>query len=224
LLKMEVENSLRKLGFDETHIEKIQNRVGKANGYAYLAEIKIAQGNLKDALKLVEKGLLCDGMSIWLMRLRVSLLRKLSPDDHKSIVETLDDYAAVSIEKYDVELSFESAKETYMAGDIVEAKKLFRDLSKKAANHPRKLIPREPEDRWIEKGKPKRLNGTITKLPTENLYGSVQTTFPRTFADSLIVRKPDLRYAVPSPSVGDRVSYEIVFNMLGPEASKVNRL
>ena len=222
LLKKEIEARLARIGFNETHIEKIQNRIGKANGYAYLAENKIARRQFKQALELVDKGLKFDGMNIWLMRLRVALLRKLSPDDHDAIMATLDDYAAVSSERYDIELSFELAKETYMLGRIREARWRFRTLYRKASHHPRRLIPRDPEDRWLEKGKPVRLRGTITKVPTEDRYGYVQTTFPETFKGTMVVRKKDIQYE--NVKAGDRVSYEVIFNMYGPEASRVRSL
>lgn len=222
VVKKEISNFLNSVGFNETHIEKLENRLGKANGYAYLAEIEVANDRFKEALRFAEKGLAFDGMSIWLMRLKVYLLRRLFPDDHKAIRHTLDDYACISGERYDVELSFELAKETYIEGNVREAKALFRELGRKAENHPRKLIPRDPEDRWIEGGSAKRLNGTIMKLPTADLYGRIQTTFPQIYRDPLILRKQDLQYA--NPKVGDRVSYEIIFNMLGPEASRVRKL
>jgi tetratricopeptide (TPR) repeat protein/GTPase SAR1 family protein len=219
VLKKEIENLLDIIGFNETHIEKIGSRIGKANGYAYLAEKKIARGRLAEALNLVEKGLKIDPMCLWLMRLRVSLLRKLAPDSHSEIMETLDDYAAISYERYDIELSFELAKETYISGNAPTSRKLFKELFRKAKHHPRRLIPREPEDRWIEDGKPKRLNGTIIKLPTEDRYGQIKITFPTPFRGYVVVRKRDIQFS--NPRVGDRVNLEIVFNMFGPEASRV---
>lgn len=219
LLKSEVENMLDRIGFDETHIEKIGNRIGKANGYAYLAETKISRGRLTNALKLVEQGLNFDGNSIWLMRLRVHLLRRLSPDNHDAIMKALDDYWSISHENYDIELSFELAKEIYMLGRIGEAKAMFRRLFSNARHHPRRYIPRDPLDRWIEKGAPVRLTGTISQAPTEERYGYVRTTFPTTHRDSVAVRFRDIRFE--NPRKGDRVSYEIIFNMRGPEASKV---
>lgn len=221
VVKQEIANLLDKLGFNETHIERLPTPIGKANAYAYLAEIKVAHGEDKKALELVEEGLKFDAMSIWLMRLRIYLLRRLNPSDHETIRRTLDDYAAISTTKYDVELSFELAKETYIEGRVQEAKVLFRELARRAENNPRKLIPRE-EDRWIESGKPKRITGTLVRQPTTELYGRIQTTFPQPYKDLLVVRKQDIHYA--NPMQGDRVNYEIVFNMLGPEASRVRRL
>jgi len=222
LVKKEIEASLARIGFSEIDIEKIQNRVGKANGYAYLAENKIARQQFKHALELVEKGLKFDGVNIWLMRLHVALLRKLSPDDHNTIMATLDDYAAVSNKRYDIELSFELAKETYMSGGVGEARKKFRRLYQRARHHPRRLIPRKRVDRWIEKERPVRLRGTITKVPEEDRYGYLQTTFPEIFRDVIVVRKKDIEYD--NFKVGDRVSYEVIFNMYGPEASAVRSL
>lgn len=221
LVKREVEARLHRIGFNETHIERIGSRIGKANGYAYLAEIKMAQRHFQQALRFVEQGLKHDGMNIWLMRLRVTLLRRLSPDDHNAIMSTLDDYAAIFKERYDVELSFQLAKELYMIGRIKEARRTFRTLFRKARHHPRRLRIR-PEDRWMEKGKPVRLRGTVTKVPTDDRYGSLETTFPRMFLDYMVIRKRDIQ--MEGVKVGDRVSYEIVFNMLGPEASKVRSL
>jgi len=219
LLKKEIENKLERIGFNESHIEKIGDRIGKANGYAYLAENEISRGRFKEALTLVMKGLGFNGMNIWLMRLRVKLLRRLSPDNHGAIMETLEDYSAISNERYDIELSFELAKETYMSGRIQEAKRLFKTLFLRASNHPRRLIPREPEDRWIEGGTPMRLTGTITKVPTEDRYGAIETTFPAPFRGSMVVRERDIQFE--NAKVGDRVTYEVVFNMQGPEASRV---
>jgi len=146
----------------------------------------------------------------------------LSPDDHDAIMSTLDNYAAFSHERNDIELSFELAKETYMLGRIKEAMRKFKTLYKKASHHPRRLRIRDPEDRWIEKGKPVRLKGTITEAPTHDRYGYIQTTFPMTHKDTMVVRRKDIQYG--NVRVGDRVSYEVVFNMYGPEASRTRRL
>jgi len=221
LLKKEIENNLDSLRFSESDIVRIGTRIGKANAYAYLAENEAARGDLRKAMEYVEKGLKLNGMSIWLMRLRVSLLRKLFPDNHLEIMKILDDYAAVSNEQYDIELSFELAKEIYMSGRVRESRSLFRELYGKARNHPRRLIIRDFEDRWREAGKPKRLTGTIIIVPTEDRYGSIETTFPTIHRDTIVVRKKDLQFK--DPKVGDRVDYEMVFNMFGPEASRVRR-
>ena len=222
LLKLEIENILSQVGFNESHIGRIQDRIGKANGYAYLAENEIVRGRFERALELVETGLRSEAFSIWLMRLRVRLLRRLSPDNHSTIMETLDDYASVSDERYDITLSFELAKEEYMSGKVRDGRRMFRDLFTRAKHHPRRLIPRDPEDRWIEQGRPKRLTGTIKTAPTEERYGYVETTFPTNRKDALVIRRKDLQFQNPRP--GDRVSYEIVFNMLGPEASRVRKI
>jgi tetratricopeptide (TPR) repeat protein len=222
LLKKEIERELGNLGFDESCIERVASRIGKANGYAYLAEIETASGNLHKALELVEKGLALNGMSIWLMRLRVYLLRNRFPDKHAEITKTLDDYSAVKDEQYDIELSFELAKETYMSGRVPEARTLFREVYAKARNHPRRVTIRDKMDRWFEGGKPKRLTGTVVRVPTEDRYGLVQTTFPTVLRDNLEVRRKDVERL--DMKLGERISYEVVFNMFGPEASRVRRI
>jgi len=118
-------------------------------------------------------------------------------------------------------MSFELAKETYIQGDISEARNLFRELYGKAKYHPWRLRPRDLEDRWREKGENKRLTGTITEVPTEDRYGRIQTTFPSTHRDTIVVGKSDLQFQ--DPLTGDRVSHEITFNMQGPEASRVRK-
>jgi hypothetical protein len=124
-------------------------------------------------------------------------------------------------EKYDIELSFELAKEMFMQGRIIESRRYFRELFSKAQNHPRRIVPREPEDRWIENGTARRLTGTIINMPTEDRYGFIQITSP-VYRTTIIVRKKDLQYK--NPNAGDRVTLEIVFNMLGPEASRVRSI
>ena len=222
IVKAEITNLLSGIGFNESQIEEMGNVIGKANGYAYLAEIRFAKDQLDQALVLTDKGLLIDPLSIWLMRLRVSILRRKYPGDHKNIVEILDDYSSISSEKYDVELSFELAKETYMNGNVRLARTKFREVSRKSENNPRLLTHREPEDRWYEGTTPKRLTGTLIKAPTFDLHGKIRTNFPQAFEDQLIVRRQDLQYD--NPMIGDRVSYEIIFNMLGPEASRIRKI
>lgn len=222
LVKKEIEAELHKMGFDESSIDRIASRMGKAIAYAYLAESLIGRGLLDQALQSVEKGLEFDGMNIWLMRLRVALLRRLSPEDHAAIASTLDDYAAVSRERYDLELSLELAKETYMSGMIKEARLMFRRLRKKATHHPRRLRIRDPEDRWMIEGEPMRLRGTIIKMPTEDRYGYLQTTSPHIYEDRMVIRKKDIQFE--NAREGSRIFYEVVFNMYGPEASKVRSL
>jgi hypothetical protein len=124
---------------------------------------------------------------------------------------------------FDIDLSFELAKETYVSGQVREARELFKKLGFKAKHHPRRLIPRE-EDRWYAKGQPVRLTGTLVKVPTENRYGQVYTAFPTNFNDYLVVRERDIQFTEPPPRRGERVTYEVIFNMLGPEASRVRRV
>jgi hypothetical protein len=156
------------------------------------------------------------------MRIRVTLLRRLFPDDHAAIFETLEDYASISGEKYDVTLSFERAKEEYMSGRVREARIMFRTLSSKASHYPWRLIPRDPEDRWMEQGKPKRVTGTISEIPIAERYGHVETTFPSNLKDSLVISLRNLEFQ--NPRLGDRVSYEIMFNMLGAQARAVRKI
>ena len=184
-----------------------------------LLKYKISKKDYAGALDFAHKGYEFDNTSLWLMRLSIVLLRRISPADHSSIRKILEEYSLIRTEKYDLELSFELAKQTYMDGRIPEAKSMFGLLFRRSQHHPRRLIPREPEDRWFEKEGPKRFYGTITQIPTENRYGRIRTTNPPQFDDLIAVRFVDTRYLY--PKVGDRVSYEIVFNMLGPEASKV---
>jgi hypothetical protein len=225
VIKTEVTNLLSNMGLNESKIELISSVVGKANGYAYIAEIQALKDTITDskaALSIVEKGLLLDPLSIWLLRLKASLLRKINPGDHKEIRSVLDDYAAQSFEKFDVLLAFELAKETYMEGRIKEARSGFRDLSRKAENNPRLLTHREPEDRWYDGANPKRVTGNIIKVPTNDVHGRIRTDSPRMFEDVLIARRQDLQYF--NQLAGDRVSYEIIFNMLGPEASRIRKV
>ncbi|MCL5877549.1 MAG: SIR2 family protein [Candidatus Bathyarchaeota archaeon] len=222
IIKQEITNLLSLAHFDELQIEQMSDLIGKANGYAYLAEIRYSGDHLPDALRLVDKGLSFDPLSIWLMRLKVSILRRQSPGNHNIIRNTIDDYAAIAPEKFDIQLAFELSKETYADGNVREAKIKFRELTRKAENHPSLLTHREPEDRWYNGANPQRLSGTITKLPTTDLHGKIKTTFPQIYEDLLVVRKQDLQYD--NPRVGDRVSYEIIFNMLGPEASRVRKI
>jgi hypothetical protein len=219
LLKMEIGNILYEQNFDESQISKIKDPAGKANGYAYLAENQILDGKWQVALETVRKGLKLDPSSTWLMRLSVQLLRKISPQAHEEIMQILDDYASISNKKYDIELSFELAKETYMAGRVEEARSLFKTLFVNARHHKRRLIIRDPVDRWMEGGAPKRLDGTFVQLPTESRYGFVVTTYPPMYKDRIVVRKKDVQIESPRPH--QPVTYEIVFNMYGPEASKV---
>lgn len=218
-VKLEIENTLSRIGFSEYDLDLISTTAGKANGYAYLAEIEMSKGNAKKALDFVMKGLRLEDTNLWLMRLQVSLLRRMAPVDHAPIRSVLENYSAISTERYDIELAFELAKQTYMDGRIGEARAMFGLLFRKARHHPRKLSPRDPEDRWFEKEGPKRFYGTIERLPTLTNYGRITTTNPPQFYDLVPVRFVDIRYL--NPKVGDRVSYEIVFNMLGPEASRV---
>jgi tetratricopeptide (TPR) repeat protein len=222
LVKMEIEGQLEQVGFTENDVERITDTIGKATAYAYIAEHYIHKKEYEKALECVEKGLLIDFQNIWLMRLRINLLRALQPDNHDEILNTLDDYEAQKNGKYDIELSFELAKETYMAGRIREARTLFKELSFKSAHHPRRLIPRE-KDRWTQQGKAVRLTGTLVELPADDRrYGSVYTTYPLAYKDRVVVRAQDIKTL--NPYVGQRMTYEIIFNMLGPEASRLRCL
>ncbi|MHA1409504.1 MAG: SIR2 family protein [Candidatus Odinarchaeia archaeon] len=222
IIKTEISRLLREIDFNESDIEGLQTDRSKAQSYAYLAQTRYYENRLTDAQKYINKGIKYDEYNIWLMRLYVLVNKELYPSEYYRISDVLEKYKKIKHEKYDIELSFELAKVTYMSGDIREARMLFNELFNNAKNHPRRFIPRVNLDRWFDEGIPKRAIGTITDIPKFKSYGRVETNIPNTHRDNMIVRMQDIEYS--NPQIGDRVSYEIIFNMKGPEASKVRKI
>lgn len=218
-LKLELVALLNSEKLDQHKIEQITERVGKGNAYAFLAEREMRQRNLEDAFALVKKGLQEDSSCLWLIRLHVTLLRKMSPDDQESIEKALENYVKIIDKRFDVQLSFELAMETFKSGDFRYAMKLFRELSERTRRHPMRLTP-SLHNRWLEKGEAKEFFGVMVEPPTYGKYGQIQVTSLSGFRKTIRVRRQDIESQYKG---GERVAFSIIFNMIGPQASRVRK-
>lgn len=220
-VKKETLSLLESEKLDELKTIQIRDSVGQGNAYAFLAERDMRGQRWKEALLLVEKGLYKDPTSLWLIRLQVALLRRTSPDDTAAIKRALDEYLKIaSPRRFDVELTFELAMERFKAEDFATSMKLFHELDQRTNNHPMRLTPSK-YNRWLEKGYPKEFYGVIVEAPRFGRYGKVECTSLSGFRGTLPVRPQDVEFPCTG---GERVAFNIIFNMVGPQASRVRRV
>lgn len=217
-IKSEVLNILQSENLDYAKVQQINNQLGKAVGCAFLAEQEIRKGNFSLAFQQVTVGLQADPTCLWLIRLQVKLLRKLRPDDAASIRTALDKYVRIADQRFDVDLSFELAMELFKSGDYKSAMKLFHELEERTKNNPNRLTPLT-ENRWVEHGRPKEFLGFIEEAPRFGKYGKIHCTTLDSFYGTISIRPQDI-----GPLFGgERVAFEIIFNMSGPQASNVRK-
>jgi hypothetical protein len=79
------------------------------------------------------------------------------------------------------------------------------------------------EDRWFEGGKPKEFLGAVEIVPRFGEIGKIRCTSPprSSYPSAFDVRFQDLEFAAIE---GNKVRFSIIFNMKGPQASRVRRL
>ena len=219
LLKQEVLRLLDHESLDETKIARIKVHIGKAAAFAFLAEKEIRRSNYSKAVELVQKGLREDPISLWLIRLNVMLIKKKAPEDLENIKRALQDYLRIENKRFDVPLSFELAMTTFKSGDTRTALHLFKELDERTKDHPMRLT-QDPENRWTEKGELKEFFGTLIEVPTFGKYGKIECTSLPGFRGPISVRKQDIEGTFHG---GERVSFGIIFNMVGPQATRVRR-
>lgn len=219
LLKKEVLTILKSEALDLQKISQINNHTGQGTAYAFLAELSIQDCQFKKALRLVEEGLSVDSKSIWLIRLHVQLLKKETPDNVEEINRALEDYVRLSDKRFDVPLSFALAIETFKKGDFKTAIHLFEELNERTKYHPKRLT-QSPENRWMEKGNPKEFLGNVIEPPTYGKYGKIECSSLPGFERTL---EFGLKDAEASFHGGEKVSFSIIFNMVGPQASRVRK-
>ena len=218
--KQKVLSMLRQENLNAAKLEQISNTVGKANGYAFMAMQEMLVNSPGTAFDLVEKGLAIDKTNLWLIRQHVKLVKALSPRDLAARRRALADYEAVAARKFDVTLTFELAMQKYFDGDMNGGNRLFAALGDRARDYPGFLTPEE-ENRWKDPtGAPKMFRGTLLEVPSDQRsWGKIESPgFPR----PLLVRKRELQWSYPQGQ--ERVSFEIIFNMAGPQASRVRAI
>jgi ABC-type dipeptide/oligopeptide/nickel transport system ATPase component len=203
-------------GFNEENSLSIYNQTKNNDGYAFLAE-KNMSINPEKALAYVNTGLDLNEQSIWLLRLRVDLLKKMAPDNIEAVYSTLEKYKKINKINYDIPLSFELAKIYFIKEYWSQSEFEFKELSKRTINQKNRLIP---SDRWIEKQSPKKLYGKIVKIPTTEEWGELKSEDP-SIPYSIPVRVRAINYD--RFAYEDEVVFEIVFNKTGPQASNVNK-
>lgn len=212
---------LIRIGFNEDDAKYLYDVSKNADGYAFLAEKESDEGRFKDALVLVNKGLVLNS-SIWLIRTKVNLLKRLSPEALDELSETLSLYQPLREQFFDIQLMFELTKIRFMKGYWIASKRIFDELSRKSKGYSLRLIPGSMADRWFEKGRPKELTGIVEKIPvpTYEQWGEIVSIEPE-IPYPIPVRYRDMQYERYNRK--DIVTFEIVFNMTGPQASNVKQ-
>ncbi|MCW4025688.1 MAG: SIR2 family protein [Candidatus Bathyarchaeota archaeon] len=218
-LKKEVLELLYSMKLDEEKISRIRAQVGKGAAFAFLAEEAIRLENYPKAIIYVAKGLKEDPSLLWLIRLNVYLIKKQNPEDNQKISIALQDYVRLADKRFDVPLSFELAMCTFKNSDYKTASALFKELEERTKDHPMRLT-QSPENRWNERGELKEILGILIDPPTYGKYGKIECTSLHGYRGPLQVRRQDIEGTFHG---GERVSFGIIFNMVGPQATRVRR-
>ncbi|MGV9170794.1 MAG: hypothetical protein ACOC38_12760, partial [Promethearchaeia archaeon] len=83
-----------------------------------------------------------------------------------------------------------------------------------------RLRPLE-ENRWRENGEPKEFVGIVRKPPRRGSYGKIKCMTLPEYKGLIDVREEDIEFNLRGT---DKVTFQIIFNMKGPQASRVRRL
>lgn len=132
-------------------------------------------------------------------------------------MSVLESYSLIIGKRHDIPLSFQLAMEMFIGGNYQVSQTLFHELSERARLNPGRLNP-FTENRYLEGGRPKEFIGIIVDTPTVGFYGRIQCNEFVGWERGISVRKDHIDF---SPGGGKQVYFSIVFNMKGPEASRV---
>lgn len=218
-LKAQLIAKLDTVDLNEQKIRQIQDVTGRGNAYAFLAERSLKHEHYQEALIFARKGFREDAQSIWLMRLLVSLLKKLEPDNLAELKEALDSYSKIRTSVFDPSLSLQLAIETFKL-DIEAGFGQFNELEQRMKYHPLRL-KQLPENLWLEHGGPKEFSGKLFELPKYGSYGIIESTSDPIWG--LKLKTPLRSIEFNNPRIGQRVRFNIIFNMVGPQASRVRQ-
>ncbi len=218
-LKSEAIQELGRMGFNKEKASRISSHMRNGDGYAFLAEYEINEKNYTAALELVDEGLSRHADSLWLIRTKVYITRRLSPEDYTTLRHELNKFLRIHGDRFDIMLSFELAMVTFKLGEYKNSRKLFKELLSRSKYIPRRLRPTEM-NRWTEGGSPKEFHGVVRKPPRAGEFGWIECTTLANFEDDIRVRKADIEFELQG---NDRVVFNLIFNMAGPQASRVRK-
>ena len=188
-----------------------------SNGYALLAERELSNKKLDKALLLIDEGL-SHYSTIWLLELRLQIIKEMHPKDIRKLGETLDKYQRVN--EFDVNLAFELAKYLFYLEDYGKSRDVFSELDKKTKSVEGRL-GFKPENILYETNTPISFKGIITQMPKKTFRGLITCyDLPkemRTFS----VGYWDIAYS--GARVKDPVNFNIYFNYTGPHCTNVTK-
>jgi len=212
-------DQLDAMGFDEEKASRIVRYLGGGNGYAFLAQREMDRNNFDHAMKLVDKGLSGDTKSLWLVRLKARLVRILFPEDYSELMGVLERYLPLVGQRFDIVLSYEFAMVTFKLGKFKTSARAFQQLYSTSRFHPDRVTPSEM-NRWTEGGRPKEFHGVMRRAPTAFERGDIECTSLPDYRGTIAVWRKDVEF---EPHGNDKVAFSIIFNMLGPQASRVRK-
>jgi hypothetical protein len=108
----------------------------------------------------------------------------------------------------------------YFDGNPTDGDRLFAILGERGRDYPGFLTPQE-ENRWKEEtGGTKIFRGRLVESPSDvRSWGKIEC---QGFPKLIPVRRRELLWQ--SPQAQERVNFEIIFNMAGPQASNVRAI
>ena len=216
-LRKRLINKLIESGLEQDKIYRIISRIPRSNALAFLSEVRETEGKTKEALNLAKEAFENDNSNLWAMRRYVALLKQNIPLDHRAIRGVLDKYSLIMDKRFDIPLSLELAMELFADGKLTKSRYVFAQLDERTKKHPHHFIPKK-ENRLLDGDKPKVFIGILTDIPDGARYGRVSCTELSGWQGGVPVRSRDLSF---SARGGEKVSFTIIFDMVGPQASQV---
>lgn len=208
------------IGFSEADAEVVAEKFGNTSGFAYLAEqLTMKKTDEEEAFRLIEKGLEYRSKSTWLLRLKLEWLKAHDTRNRRSIRHVLDEYNRIRENQFDMTLDFQLAKQKFMDHDYNGSFGIFRQLSNMSHMNPARYEMLE-ENRWLSDRGPVECFGEIVQVPAGR-NGLIKMTNPIGCNKSIEVRQ---RHFPPRARPGDKVSFQVIFNYAGPQASRVVKL
>ena len=169
------------------------------------------------ALELIDEGL-SFSPSMWLLTLKIKVLKILYPNNVQKLEEALDMYQKLGI--YDLHLSFELAKLQFYDRDYHKSYQEFQRLKTRSERYRDKLAY-SPENVLYEGGNPITFKGILVAMPRLSTRGIVRCYDISPELRDIPSRYYDIKYQ--GPKEKDPVNFNIFFNYTGPHAMNVTK-
>ena len=203
--------------FDILYARSLYDSHKNLDGYAYLSEIQIKRDNYEYANEIINEGMKY-GVSLWLLRNKILVMKVLAPRDINNIGPYLEDYAKLG--EFDFYLAFELGKYYFYESDFYRSFMIFNELSTKNEVYKTRL-EYSTNNIYYEKGSMKEYRVVFKKIPSRINHGIILCRqLPNEF-ENIEVKFDDVKYS--NPKERDLVFFNIYFDYSGPNALNVTK-